>query len=121
MPMTSEALRNGIYMRPLTKKQTVGVMLGTLMEWYHAQGQEEAVIEVANLALAQDPKDVSALLHMGGAYEGMRRREFEAAYAGPADVPLMLRARLSQLDESIQFWRGKAESLGWREPAQNAQ
>ncbi len=121
MPMTPEALANGIYMRPLTKKETVGVMLGTLMEWYHLQGQEEAVLAVATLALAQDPQDVAALLHMAGAYYGMRRREFEATYARPSDVPLMLRPRLSQLDQSIQFWRGKAESLGWREPAQPSQ
>ncbi len=53
-------------MRPLTRKQTVAVMLATLMEWYALQGHHEARMTVANLVLAQDPKDVVAMLHVGG-------------------------------------------------------
>ena len=108
-------------MRPLTKKQTVAVMLGTLMEWYRQQGQDEAGIAVANLVLAHDPKDVVAMLHVSGAYYGMRRREFEGKYARPGDVPAELRPRLNQLDQNLRFWRAKAEALGWHEPDQATQ
>ena len=121
MPMSAQALANGIYMQPLTKKQTVGVMLGTLMEWYGQQAQHEARMGVANLVLAHDPKDVSAILHISSAYYGMKRREFESKYARPGDVPLPLRPRLLELDQNIHLWRAKAEALGWREPEQGEQ
>jgi regulator of sirC expression with transglutaminase-like and TPR domain len=116
MPMTPQALANGIYMRPLTKKETIAEILVTLMEWYRQQGQDEACIALANLLLAQDPKDVEAMLNMSSAYYGMIRREFESRYARPGDVPVMLRPRLTELDQNLRFWRAKAEAIGWREP-----
>lgn len=118
MPMSASALANGVYMRPLTKKQTVAVILVTLMEWYGQQDQHEARMAVANLVLAHDPKDVLAMVHVSGAYYGIRRREFEGKYARPRDVPAEFRPRLSELDQNIRFWRAKAEALGWREPDQ---
>ena len=116
MPMTPQALANGIYMRPLTKKETIAEILVTLMEWYRQQGQDEDCIALANLLLARDPKDVEAMLNMSGAYYGMIRREFESRYARPRNVPPLLRPRLSELEQNLRRWRSEAEALGWREP-----
>ena len=48
-PMTDEALASGIYMRPLTKKETVVVMVDTLLESYAKQGLHEQRIAMAKL------------------------------------------------------------------------
>ena len=116
MPMTPQALANGLYMRPLSKRETVGVMLGTLMEWYREQGDSAALLTVAQLLLARDPKDAIAMLSIGGAYALMYRDEFVSKYARPRDVPPLLLARYRELEANMHFWRAKAEDLGWREP-----
>lgn len=116
MPMTPQALANGLYMRPLSKRETLGVMLGTLMEWYRERGDSAALLTVAQLLLARDPKDAIAMLSIGGAYAVMYRDEFVSKYARPRDVPPLLLARYRELETNMRYWREKAEELGWREP-----
>lgn len=120
MPMTPQALANGLYMRPLSKRETVRVMLGTLMEWYREQGDSAALLTVAQLLLARDPKDASAMLSIGSAYYVMYQQEFVSKYARPRDVPPLLLARYRELETNMRMWRAKAEELGWREPDEAA-
>lgn len=118
MPMTPQALANGVYMRPLSKRETVAEILVTLMEWHGQEGQDDVRLAVARMVLALYPKNVDAMLHVSAAFYGMRRREFESRYSRPRDVPLLLRPRLNELDENIRHWREEAAALGWREPEQ---
>ncbi len=119
-PMTAEALANGIYMQPLTKKETVVVMAGTLLEWYGQQGQEEYRIALASLVLAHYPKYVPAMLHTASACYRLRQRHFVNKYPMPRDIPEEQRPYFMQLDQGMRQWRGKAEALGWREPDEAA-
>jgi regulator of sirC expression with transglutaminase-like and TPR domain len=116
MPMTPQALANGLYMRPLSRRETVAVMLGALMEWYREQGEAAAVLTVAHLLLERDPKDALAMLHISSAYHLMYRQEFISKYARRSDVPTPLIARYRELEANMQVWRARAEALGWREP-----
>jgi len=50
-PMTDEAIASGIYMRPLTKKETVAIMVGTLLEFYDRQGMQDQRIALAKVAM----------------------------------------------------------------------
>lgn len=116
MPMTAEALSNGIYLQRLTKKETLVVMLGTLMEFYGQQGRQDEQIALARLALENYPKDVTAMLQIHAAFGRMIQREFQSKYRSPRDIPATERARFRELDGNSQLWRQKAEALGWREP-----
>lgn len=121
MPMTAQALASGIYMQPLTRKETVVVMAGTLLEFYGQQGREEHRIALASLLLEYYPKDVSAMLHTASAYYRLRQKQFVSKYPTPNDIPLEQRAYFRQFDQGVRLWRGKAEALGWREPDQAAE
>lgn len=115
MPMSKEALANGIYMQPLTKKETVAVMAGTLMEFYGKQGWEERRIALARLALKYYPKDVSAMLHIHSAYYRLWKKNFVDKYPTPNDIPLQERPYFVELDKNVVLWGSKAEALGWRD------
>lgn len=117
-PMTNEAIANGVYMRPLTKKETVTVMLTTLLQHYAQQRHYGQVIAVASLILKYHPKSVAALLYRGGAYgrlfdAGMQ--EFEEM-RGMVPFPPEERALLQHYAKSNQADFERAEALGWRVP-----
>ncbi len=115
-PMTSQALASGIYMARLTKKETVVAMLDTLLEHYGKRGQQKRRITLARLALEHYPKDISAMLHIHGAYGQLVATRFQSKYRSPKEIPKEEIARYKELNESAQRWRSQAESLGWREP-----
>lgn len=116
--MSPEALANGIYLQPLTKKETVVLMATTLMEFHGQQGQQEDRIALANLALEYHPRSVEVIMQMHAAYGRMLEREFQGKYASPRHIPPEHRARFMELDHAAQLWLGKAEALGWRPPGE---
>lgn len=117
-PMTDKALASGIYMRPLTKKEAVVVMVGTLLEFYGQQGLEDRSISMADLARRYSPKDVSIILEKRHAYFMMQKHEFVDKYARPADIPLGQRPRFTELDAQLKGLYEQAYALGWRPPDQ---
>ena len=120
-PMTEEALASGIYMRPLTKKETVVIMVGTLLESYDQRGRQEQRIAMAKLALQHNPKDVSAILHEHQAHLALWRRDFVSKYPTPNDIPMEKRPQFMALEGNLKFLYERAYSLGWRPPDQAAE
>jgi hypothetical protein len=116
MPMTQQALDNGIYMRPLSKKETVVLMADTLNEFYSQQGQDEKRIALANLELEFYPKFVPAMLHIGAAYYRLLKKNFMSKYPTPKDIPIEARGYFDYLSYNNRLWFSKAEALGWRQP-----
>lgn len=117
-PMTDEAIANGLYMRPLSNKETVTVMLGTLTQHYTEQRQYGLVVAVSNLILKHHPKSVTALLSRGSAYGRlfeMGMQEFEEM-RGMVPFPPEERALLQHYATSNQADFKRAEALGWRAP-----
>lgn len=113
-PMTDEALASGIYMRPLSRKETVLVMVGTLMEFYERQGLQQQRIAMARLVLEFDPKDVVAILHAHQAHREHWLQEFANRYPTPNDIPLAKRPRFMELEENLRLLYERAYALGWR-------
>lgn len=114
-PFTDEALANGLYMQPLTKKETVAVMAGTLGEHLLRQGEYEKAIAVSDLALAYYPKDVAAMLSKATGYGRIARTQFEEKYPSPSRIPADERGYFEYLIHQHRQWVSKAERLGWRE------
>jgi regulator of sirC expression with transglutaminase-like and TPR domain len=115
-PMTDLAVTNGMYMKVLSKKEAVAVLLGTLMEHYSGRKQFEARIAIADLALQYFPADASALIHKGHSYFGIAKRDFESRYLSPAQMPQEARTLYNEISRKNHHWYAKAEELGWRQP-----
>lgn len=116
MPMSAEALSNGIYLRRLSKKETVVVMLYTLMEHYGQTQRQEERIALGELALQSAPKDVAVMMQIHAGYGQLLFQKFRSKYAMPRDIPISERQEFMRLDSAGQLWLHRAEALGWREP-----
>lgn len=117
-PMTDIAIESGIYMQSLNKKETVSVMMTTLMEAYYQNTEQEKVIAVVDLALKYYPKNVSAIVHKGTAYALMIQQEYEQKYPMPSMIPAALVTRFLELNKNRDHWYDQAEALGFAQPDQ---
>lgn len=114
-PMTDQAIANGIYMRPLAKKEVLTVILNTLMQHYREQRQYGQVIALADLVLERYPKSVTTLLYRSGAY--MRLQDnLLSEYDGIETIPFFDQEHFKEFGFAIQADLARAEALGWREP-----
>ncbi len=117
-PMTELAIKNGIYLQPLNKKETISVMMETLMEHYVESKQFDKIIVLADLALKYYPKHVDAMLMKGAAYGETMNQEFKSKYPTENLVPFELLPRLAELSNNTNYWYNQAEALGFRPPDQ---
>jgi len=60
--ITPLAIKNEIYLRPHSPRETVGVMAATLMEDLAAKKRADDLLVVADMLLAVNPKDVVAII-----------------------------------------------------------
>lgn len=117
LPMTDQALANGVYMQPLDNKHAVVVVAEVLSQFYSDQrDQEQASIALAELQLKYYPKFVDAMLHISAAHWRIRQSQFVSKYLTPNDIPVSERARFVEVDQNIALWRRKAVDLGWFQP-----
>lgn len=70
MAISVEAIKNGIYMTPLTPKQTIAMTMFDLASAYEAQhGYDSFVLKVANTALIYFPKCIPLLMTKANYYK----------------------------------------------------
>ncbi len=75
MPMMDLAIQNGLYLRALTKSETVALMASTLLEKYAEDKRFEDVVRLADVILEFFSRDLHALVWKGFAYDGITERE----------------------------------------------
>jgi regulator of sirC expression with transglutaminase-like and TPR domain len=121
LPISAQALANGIYLRRLSKRETVIVMAHTLLEYYGLQDEEERRIALASLLLANNPKDVAAMLQEGAAYAKILKNRY-GVNASARTVPAPALLDYENLERNNHLWFERAEALGWQPPTaqQNA-
>ncbi|WP_165595551.1 transglutaminase family protein [Methylovorus sp. MM2] len=117
-PMTDQAIANGVYLRALSKKETVATMTFTLAEHYMDTQEYEKVIDVTDLVLEYAPKSVDAMVLKGTASGRLVKERYVSKYPTPNLIPLEQRAAFESLAHNNQYWFQQAETLGWREPSQ---
>ena len=118
MPMTAEAIANGIYLQKLTTRETAAVMALVLAENFAAKQEPEKVIAIADAVLPHYPKNIALILQKGSAHARLIKKHFVSRYPTPNDIPAAEKPYFRYLSEQNQLWFAKAESLGWREPTQ---
>lgn len=116
MGIAPKALNNGIYLRPLNKRESVAVMMATLMEFYGQQGRQELRIATADLVLQVAPNDVVAMLQKGNAYFRTMQDRYSSKYRSPDEMPSAQRLDFDGLQRKNQLWFERAEALGWKMP-----
>ncbi|MGQ5524831.1 transglutaminase family protein [Chitinimonas sp. PSY-7] len=116
MPMTDLAIKNGLYLKPLTAREEVLSISQTLLEFYADKRMEGPRVGLAFMLLKYAPTFVPAMLHWASANERIRQRDFIRNYPRPIDIPPELIGRFFQLEEEMEYLWSKAESLGWRLP-----
>jgi regulator of sirC expression with transglutaminase-like and TPR domain len=117
MPMTDEAIANGIYLQALTKRETAALMATILAENFAERREPEKVIAIADAVLPFYAKNIGLILGKGSAYSRLIKREFVAKYPRPVDIPAAEVPYFHFLAEQNRLWFAKAESLGWQQPS----
>jgi regulator of sirC expression with transglutaminase-like and TPR domain len=116
--ISAKATQNQIYLRPLTPRESIGVMLSTAMEVAGAKDQQEQRIAIADLALSVNQKDVVAMVQEGAADYLLLQERYVRKYPRPIDIPVALRKDYQTLSEQNLAWYARAGALGWAPPSQ---
>lgn len=116
LPMTDRAIESGIYMRTLSRRETVAAMALLVLDFLLAQRRYEEARGVADAILAASPRGAYAMVKKGSAAAGQMQVEYHDLYPDPALVPAALRARYRMLAEANAKAFGEAEALGWTAP-----
>jgi regulator of sirC expression with transglutaminase-like and TPR domain len=119
--MSDLAIKNGIYMQTLNKKETASVMIDTLFEYYFEKKQPEKMIVMTDLSMKYYPKNIAAIVYKGTAYALMVIEDYEQKYAMPSLIPFELRPRFVELSGHRDYWYDKAEVLGFAEADQSTE
>jgi regulator of sirC expression with transglutaminase-like and TPR domain len=114
-PMTKQALSSGIYMQPLTKRESVAAMTETVQQFYGQKGWPQRRIALADAVLKTHPKNISAILNKASAYSSLIRLHFIDKYPTPDQIPMERWADYEALGRNSQLWFNKAEELGGRQ------
>ncbi len=114
MPMTDEAVENGVYLKTLTKRETIAHMAAVVVDHHIIKGEYREAIRVADVILEFFPNDVYIMVKAGTAYGHLLRTRFYEKYPTPAEIPLNLWPEYEMLTEHNFKLFEKAEALGWR-------
>ncbi len=116
MPMTDQSIANGVYLKPLTQKETIALMVETLTEHYLDQHEYEKTITLSDLILEHYPQDVTVMIRKSNAYYDLLHKYYVQKYSSPNDIPERARGHYLYLVQNNRQWAEKAQVLGWREP-----
>lgn len=117
LPMTDRAIASGIYMRTLSKRETIAQMASSVLDHLIDQRRYQEASDVADAILAVNPRDAYAMVKKGSAVGRLMQVEFLDRYPSPALIPAALRARYAALAVANEKAFRDAEALGWHESA----
>jgi len=113
LPMTDRAVASGIYMRTLSKRESIAEIATIIVEFLIDEHRYQEAIEVADVILAANPRDAYIMVKKGSAIAGLMKTEFTDKYPNPSLVPASLRPRYQMLAAANAKTFKNAEMLGW--------
>lgn len=115
MPMTDLAIRNGVYLKTLSKKETVVVMAMVLLEDAMKDGRYGTVLNLTDIMLRHYPNYAPLHVHRGSAAYKILEKQFYSQYPTPADIPYEKRGFFQHMNVLNRAAFQTAEQLGWRQ------
>jgi len=116
LPMTDEAVRNGVYLKTLTRHEALALIATGVLDNLLATGRYDEAIAVADVLIAANPADAYSLTKKGTAYYRLLERDFIRKYPNEKDIPPAEMPRALELHRANAEAFARAEALGWREP-----
>jgi regulator of sirC expression with transglutaminase-like and TPR domain len=116
LPMTDEAVANGVYLKALSRQETLSVMATLIVDHLIDTGRYEEAIEVADVLITAYPANAYALVKKGSAYYRLLEENITRKYPKQSDIPPDKIAYAHELYRANQEAFAQAEALGWREP-----
>lgn len=113
LPITDEAITNGVFLKPLTAEQSVAVIAAAIVEELIQQERYHDAMAVANILIEHYPMFAYIIVKKGTAAYHLLRTEFHEKYPNAEDVPKDQRPYLAYLQRVNQSTFDRAESLGW--------
>lgn len=106
--MSDQAVSNGVYLRALSREESIALIASFLVEDRLAKRDFEGAITISEILLRHYPNFAYLLVKMGSAYTGLLRQELTLARRGKVNT------------EKLNYWSamssdlfGRAEALGW--------
>lgn len=114
LPITDEAIANGVFLKPLTAEQSVAVIAAVVVEELIQQTRYHDAMAVADILLDHYPMFAYIMVKKGTAAYHLLQTKFHDKYPTAQDVPEDQRPYLAYLQRVNQSTFDRAESLGWR-------
>lgn len=114
-PITPLAVKNGVYLQNLNKKEAITVWLNQYASHLSRSGQVDQGMALANLSLRYDPQSVEAMLIIGSGYY-KKVAAFMKKYPKKSMIPPDELKDFEFASNSNIEWFKKADVLGWIEP-----
>lgn len=111
----SEAIKNDTFMRPYTQKESVALFAtASLAPLYKERRQPESLLQLTNLLLKANPKDVIAITLRADAYYLLVEQRLLSKYPSVDQMPPAALEELKSLSGQNRELYSKAEALGWK-------
>lgn len=110
MPMTDRSIEAGVYMRTLSRRESVALMATAVMDSLIEARRYREATQLADAILVVNPRDAYTMVKKATAMAGLMLVEFP----NPALIPVGQRARFQTLAEANRELFREAEALGWR-------
>ena len=111
--ITDTAKQNGVYLQPLSKKQSIAVMAMVLNESFEKQGKWQKSIDLAKLLLNVYPQYAYAMIKVGNGYSRLLNAEISKVKI-KGSYTLAEKQHMDYLYQQNLQWFAKAEKLGWQ-------
>ena len=114
LPMSDRAIETGLYLRPLSREETVASIATLVVERLMMDRRYEDAIAVSDLLLKHAPRSVYLILARGTAHGELLRRDIIGKYKMASEMPPDVRDYADRLYHENLAAFEKAEGLGWR-------
>lgn len=113
MPMSDRAIKSGLYLRSLSKREGVALFATTVLEWLIEQRRFEEALAVSEVILEHAPRDAYTMVKQGSICAELMRIEFAQKMSSLELAPSLARARYLMLTQRNRSMFARAEALGW--------
>lgn len=112
-PMSDRATTSGLYMRTLSRRESLALMATTVLEHLARLGRHREAVRVAAVILEHNPRDAQVMVTQASSYGRLIQNEFASKYPVPFLIPEPGRSRYLFMSAMNEALFARAEALGW--------